>query len=75
MPYFSTAPDGITIVELRYGEKLTEERLRENLPADIVDRRQYRVVQSPWVQCPTCKCPCNRYYQPSTVAEKPRTKV
>lgn len=72
--FFWMAPDGIMVVELRVGENAIEERLRQNLPTDIVDQRRLHIVQSPWTQCPTCKCPCNRYYQPP-VTEKPRTKV
>ena len=73
--YFWTGPDGIVVVELRFGEVVSEERLRANLPADIVDQRRYRIQVSPWRQCPTCQCPCNRYRFPSERAGKSATKV
>lgn len=63
------------VVELQFGEKISEERLRENLPIDIIEKKLFRIQQSPWVQCPTCKCGCNRYYQPPAVAGKTVSKV
>ena len=49
------------IVELQYGEVFSEGRLRENLPAEIIEKKLYRVQQSTYIRCPTCNCPCNRY--------------
>ena len=59
--YFWTGPDGITIVEVQYGEEFSEARLRENLPVEIIEKKLYRVQKSTHSRCPTCNCPCNKY--------------